>query len=221
MQQSHVAEFRFPEFGYEIKGNIAQMDTSLLTVCFTDVPAIGDKLRDSTKVDVYFMVKGILRVLGTRLVTLHGQVASLSICEPLRQLHIRKDVRYPVRASIEYRVARGNTFVPVWHKADMQDISLGGLCFDVASHVETPSRVDVAFNLTDMWMQSIWQKDLSGRDLKTLDLSEEMRPFRCQGKVCHARPAEDDKKRLGLQFVAMSPEEKLRLARILNDIFGD
>ncbi len=221
MQQSHVAEFRFPECGFEITGKIAQMDMKQLTVCFSSAPTIGERMKIPTRVDVYFMVQGILRVLGTQLQTIQGQVAKLTICEPVRQLHIRKDERYPVKSGLEFRASRGNSYAPIWHKAEMIDLSLGGLCFDLPLHMDTPFRLEVAFNLTDMWMQTIWQRDLTNRNLKEMDLSEEMKPFRFQGKVCHERKTENGKNRLGIQFVAMAPEEKIRMARILNDIFGE
>lgn len=80
--------------------------------------------------------------------------------------------------------------------------------------------MDIAFNLTEIWMQTIWQKDLTNRNFQAVDLSEEMKPFRVQGKVCHERLLSDGTRRLGLQFIALQPAENIRLARILNDIFG-
>jgi hypothetical protein len=219
MAQSLVAEFRFPKYGYETTGHIAQMDREQLQVCFTTL-AIAERLTLPTQVETFFLIKGVLRVLGTDMVHLQGQTGNLKITEPIRQLHARQDTRFPACINLEFRTARGNTFTSIWHTAVCHDLSLGGLCFTLPSHIAPPTRIDLAFNLTDLWMQTIWQKHSEERNVHSIDLEAELKPFRTQGRVCHVRTTPEGNTYVGIQFVSLEAGEKLRLARVLHDIFG-
>jgi c-di-GMP-binding flagellar brake protein YcgR len=221
MTHTNLAEFRFPEHRFETAGQVSSMDAGHLTVRFDSLNGLPPALSLPARVEVYFMTKGVLRVLGAQLQSLQENIGQLSISEPVRQLHVRKDKRYPLRLPIDFRVARGSQFTPIWQKAVTQDISIGGMCMELPPHIDVPKRIEVIFNLLDVWMQSLWQQEKLHRDVRDLDVSEELKIIRTQGKVCDAWKTDEGKILLGLQFLTLDRPERLRLARILHDIYGE
>lgn len=227
MPPSFVADFKFTESGINLSGHIANINRDQVVVEFlpTHKP-LNDQL--SAKVDILFMLKGTLRQLGTRLIQSDGLRATLQICDPLREVTMRKDTRHQCTANVHYRNLVDGKATSVWKEGSLVDIGLGGICIELPYTANTAGHGEVLINLTEIWLKALWEKKLTGEPSETLSQSVTdkeakdkvmLSALRFRGNVCYAKEVGANLLRVGMKFADTHSIDNLRLARILMDVY--
>ncbi|MCX6379208.1 MAG: hypothetical protein NT023_06975 [Armatimonadetes bacterium] len=227
MSSSYIADFKFTESGISLLGHIANINRDHVVVEFlpTHKP-LNDQI--SAKVDILFMLKGTLRQLGTRLIQSDGLRATLQICDPLREVTMRRDTRHPCTTNVHFRhLVQGKT-TSVWKEGSLVDIGLGGICIELPYTADTARQGEVLINLTEIWLRALWENKLTGEPSETImqpDTDKEAKDkvllsaLRFRGKVCYTKPAGTNLLRVGMKFADTHSTDNLRLARILMDVY--
>ncbi len=227
MSSNFIADFKFVESGVNVSGYIAEMSKERVVVEFlpshTPIPN-----QCCSKVDILFMVKGILRQLNAQLVQSDGRRATLKICEPVKQTVLRKDKRHPCKAKVHFRTLQEGKPTSVWREGCSVDISRGGMCFELPYTLGMTDRGEIRINLTEVWLDTLWKKRSVGEnlDFSSLALAQgegdgkvDLSSLRFRGSVRYANPSESGVVRVGMRFLDVTATDNLRLARILLDVF--